>query len=377
MRSYSDKNQQAFFELLRAGLWEKEARLSLFEGIDYSAILNLAEEQSVVGLVTAGMEHVVDAKVPQEWLLQFVGETLHIEQQNKSMNVFVTELIELLRRQDIYTLLVKGQGIAQCYERPLWRASGDVDLLLSNSNYDKAKQALVPLAVNVECEFKSLKHLALTMKNGFVVELHGALHSRLSRRMDRVIDKAQNDVFYNGNVRSWNNGRTTVFLPSPGNDVIFIFTHILKHFYIEGVGLRQICDWCRLLYTYREKLDLRVLESRIREAGLLTEWRSFASLVVQYLGMPESAIPMFGSSVQKFKGKADRIMENVLKSGNFGHNRQIHYSNNLFVEKLQAVWVKMHDFARHACIFPIDSVRFFFHYALNGILTTRDSLNDK
>lgn len=59
----------AFFELLRAGLWEKEARLSQFNNIDYSCILNMAEEQSVVGLVTAGLEKVVDVNLPRSMVL--------------------------------------------------------------------------------------------------------------------------------------------------------------------------------------------------------------------------------------------------------------------------------------------------------------------
>ena len=50
-----DNNKEAFFELVRAGLWEKEARLLQFDNIDYASILQLAEEQSVVGLVTAGL----------------------------------------------------------------------------------------------------------------------------------------------------------------------------------------------------------------------------------------------------------------------------------------------------------------------------------
>ena len=123
-----DNNQKVFFELLRAGLWEKDARLSQYKEIDYSVILKLAEEQSVVGLVAAGLEHVVDVKVPQQWALQFAGQTIQLEQRNKAMNAFIAKLIEKLRYNNVYTLLVKGQGIAQCYERPLWRASGDVDL---------------------------------------------------------------------------------------------------------------------------------------------------------------------------------------------------------------------------------------------------------
>lgn len=365
-----ENSQQAFFELVRAGLWEKEARLSQFNNIDYSAILNMAEEQSVVGLVTAGLERVVDVKVPQEWVLQFVGETLQIEQQNKDMNAFVASLIEKLRKEDVYAILVKGQGIAQCYEKPLWRCPGDIDLLVSDTNYEKAKQALIPLAEDVEREFKSLKHLAMTMEGGYVVELHGVLHSRLSNRVDKVIDVAQRDVFYGGSVQSWNNGGTTVFLPSPDNDVIFVFTHILKHFYIEGVGLRQICDWCRLLWKYRFEIDVRLLEQRLSKAGLMSEWRAFAALVVDWLGVPSDAIPLY-SSDQIWCRKGDQIVSFVLESGNFGHNREMKRSGIWIIAKIQAAWFKMMDFGRHARIFPSDSVIFFFHYLVDGLRQAR------
>ena len=54
-------------------------------------------------------------KPPQVLLLQWIGEVQMIEQRNKAMNAFVAEAIGALREQDIYALLVKGQGIAQCY----------------------------------------------------------------------------------------------------------------------------------------------------------------------------------------------------------------------------------------------------------------------
>ena len=380
-----DNNQRAFFEILRGGLWEKEVRLAQYNDIDYSAIMKMAEEQSVVGLITAGLEQVKGVKVPQEWTLQFIGSTLQIEQRNKAMNEFVAKLITLLRKNDIYALLLKGQGIAQCYEKPLWRASGDADLLLSDSNYEKAKEVLLPLAEAVETEYKSLKHLGMTMKNGFVVELHAMFHSRLSKRIDNVVDEAQKDVFYGGCVRSeefkWFNSSSgsivQVFLPSPDSDVIFIFTHILKHFYIEGIGLRQICDWCRLLWTYRDTLNYGLLESRIRKAGLQSEWKAFGAFAVQYLGMPVEAMPMFGSSVEKYKGKADRILDFVLETGNFGHNRELKRSGSFFIRKIQGAWFKLRDFIRHARIFPLDSVRFFFHYAMNGVSVAKDMREDK
>lgn len=355
-----DNNQEALFELVRAGLWEKEARLSQFNNIDYAAIMQLAEEQSVLGLVTAGLEQVKDVKVTQEWLLQFIGQTLQIEQQNKDLNVFLARLIELLRQQDVYAVLVKGQGIAQCYEKPLWRASGDVDLLLSDSNYEKAKKVLIPLAEDVEKEYKTFKHLGMTMKGGYVVELHGTMHSRLSRRIDRVIDEAQKDVFYGGNVRSWMNSGTSVFLPSPDNDVIFVFTHILHHYYIEGIGLRQICDWCRLLWTYRKEIDVTLLEKRLREAGIMREWRAFAAFSVDWLGIPEEAMPFYSSN-KRWSKKAKRILTFVLECGNFGHNRQA------AAGKLSSAWYKMRDFVRHTLVFPMDSIKFFCHFLLDGL----------
>ena len=207
-----DDNTQAFIALVKAGLWEQDVRLLQYNDIDYETIMRMAEEQSVVGLVTAGLEKVSDVTVSKEMLLQFIGSTLQIEQQNKAMNEFVAKLITLLRKNDVYTLLVKGQGIAQCYERPMWRSCGDVDLFLSDTNYEMAKEILVPLATEVEKEFQLLKHIGMTI-SGFVVELHGTLRIRLTKRIDREIDKVQKECFYGGEVRSWQNGNTQVFLP--------------------------------------------------------------------------------------------------------------------------------------------------------------------
>ena len=287
-----------------------------------------------------------------------------LEQQNKAMNAFVAKLIDDLRSKNIYAILVKGQGIAQCYEKPLWRASGDVDLLLSDDDYEKAKEVLLPNAIDVEPEFKSLKHLGMTLKGGFLVELHGMLHSRLSKRIDRTIDKVQHDVFYGGKVRAWHHGDAMVCLPSPDNDVIFVFTHILKHFYIEGIGLRQICDWCRLLWTYRDSLNHGLLESRILKMGLMSEWKAFTAFAVEYLGMPVEVMPFYNGRWQK---KAKRIMAFVLETGNLGHNREIKRSKHFFLGKIQAAWFKMGDFIRHARVFPMDSVKFFWHYLCDGI----------
>ena len=364
-----NNNCQQFFELVRAGLFPGYSARILSHGsvVDWNAVYRLAEEQSVVGLVADGIDTLPPSeRPPQQVVLQFVGQTLQLEQRNKAMNEFVARLIEKLRANNIYALLVKGQGIAQCYEKPLWRALGDVDLLLSDSNYEKAKELLIPLASDVEQEYTHFKHLGMTI-DGWVVELHGTLHSRLSARVDRMVDEVQGTVFYGGKVRSWQNGRTQVFLPAPDEDVIFVFTHILHHFFFEGIGLRQICDWCRLLWTYREALDVRLLEQRLRKAGLMSEWKAFAAFAVKCLGMPAESMPLYDMD-EKWKRKAERICRFVMEVGNFGHNQRRDFSGMSYLKrKFVSFWGRLSDMLRHFGIFPLDSIRFFGGVLRSGL----------
>lgn len=361
--------QIIFLEFVRAGLWEKEIRISQYREVDYNIIIRLAEEQSVVGLITAGLEHVIDTSVPKEIVLQFVGQCIQLEQQNTAMNIFIGVIVEKLRRSGVYTLLVKGQGVAQCYARPLWRSCGDVDFLLSNEDYVKAKHYLIPIASSVDREDKSVKHQGMTI-DSWVVELHGSLHSGLSKRIDKVLDEVQFDIFYGGNVRSWMNGNYQVFLPGVNEDVFFVFTHILQHFFKGGIGLRQICDWCRLIFTYRDALDKRLLECRLRKAGLMSEWRAFAALAVNWLGMAAEAMPFYSPSL-KWKRKADKILSLVVETGNFGNNRNKSYikSQPQIVRKIITFYWQTWDSFRFLFIFPLDSLLVWWRTLINGILT--------
>ena len=373
-----NSNTQAFFALVRAGLWGKEVRLSPYETMDFNEVYRIAQEQSTIGLVAAGLEQLTDVKMPQNIALTLAGEVLQLEQRNRAMNAFIAELVEKLQRANIYSLLVKGQGLAQCYEKPLWRSCGDVDLYLSKDNYEKAKVLLTPLVTSVEKEEKKRLHLGMTI-DGWVVELHGTMHTKLSGRMNRVADEVHRDIFFNGNVRSWNDNGVQVFLPSANNELIIVFNHIINHFFLEGVGLRQICDWCRLLWTYRGELDVTLLEKRIRRMGLMTEWKAFYNLASRYLGMPDE-LQVLGSKFQvpsamfqvdaRFDRRADRIMSFVLESGNFGHNRNLSYRKikSSIVVNIITLWRRICDFARLTWVFPLDSPKFFSSYVLNRLI---------
>ncbi len=362
-----DSNIKAFFFLLRAGLWVKDVHLLSEDKIDYSYIFQLAEEQAVVGIVAAGIEHFKGIKVPRDIALTFAGATLQLEQRNTAMNCFIADLVSKMSTVGIYTILLKGQGIAQCYERPLWRACGDVDFYLSQDNYNKAKEYLTQKASHVDIEREDTLHLGMTI-DSWVVELHGLLRCGLSKRIDQGLDKVQGDIIYNGSVRLWINDGTQVSLPRADEDTIYVFTHILEHFYKGGIGLRQICDWCRLLYTYKGSLNYGLLESRIRKMGLMTVWKAFAAFAVDYLGMPADAMPLY-SSEKKWSKKGEKICAFVMKVGNFGHNRENSYFTKypFLIRKIYSFGRRCGDLFRHARIFPLDSLRFFPYMMYNGI----------
>ena len=353
----ANQSTEAFFELLRAGLWETTAQLSQPQEVDFKKIYKTAEEQSVLGLIAAGIEKVSDSNISKEDALAFIASTIQIEQRNKTMNQFIVSLFKKLGDNEISSVLVKGQGVAQCYERPLWRACGDVDLLLDIDNYSKAKHVLIPLATSFEEEDLHELHLGMTL-HSWVVELHGSLRSCRLSKMDKVIDAVQRETLEKHKIRMWNNKGGEIPLPDPDNDVIFIFTHIIKHFFKEAVGLRQLCDWCRLLWMYKDSIDYDLLRSRLYEMGVETEWKAFAALAVEYLGMPTHVMPFY-SDKKKWSRKARRILNIMLENGSFGHNRDISYYRKypFLVRKSMSFWRHTVDSVKQFSIFPMDTIR--------------------
>ena len=370
-----------FLALVKAGLWERDVELQDCGDIDFAEVLRLGEEQAVLGLVAAGLDHVKGQKPPKEEVLKVIGKMVQLEQRNSAMNRFIAEMVSRMREKGIYTLLVKGQGVAQCYERPLWRSSGDIDFFLSDENYAKADAYLQTLASSVEKDMGG--HHGMTI-DGWVVELHNSLHCGLSKRIEKVLDKMKRESFYDGKVRSWMNGKVSVFLLSPENEILYGFCHFLKHFYKGGLGLRQICDWCRLLWTYRSELDVKVLEARVNEMGLMSEWKAFGAFAVEYLDMPIEAMPLFlkfrDESVEcrgrlkvlelnKYKKKADKILDFVMMAGNFGHNRDMSYQSKYpyVIRKFFSMRMRIIDLIRHSRIFPLDSLKFFPKIISDGV----------
>ena len=360
----TDHNLAAFYALLRGGLWEKEVRLEEYGSVDFNRIFEIAKEQTVIGLVAAGMEHVVDRTITKDNARRFIQHVVKTEKINKAINEFIAKLVTYLRNNGVSPLLVKGQGLAQCYERPLWRMSGDVDLIVVREEYKKAVDILKRIARSFDNERDSDLHISLDIGNG-IVEMHGTLNMHYLKRVDRVVDEIFRKTFENNEVRTWTVDEVPIGIPKPDNDVIFVFTHILKHSFIGGVGLRQICDWCRLIYTFKDEIDAALLQERLTKMGLMREWKTFAALAVRFLGMKAEYVPLYDPS-PRWSRNAEIMNKYIILDGNFGHNwdRQSrkYYLQNLYI----GIKTFCYHSLRHFVISPGNS--------LSALLTSIDDL---
>lgn len=201
--------------------------------------------------------------------------------------------------------------------------------------------------------------------NSWLVELHGTLRTNLSRRIDIVLDKVQDNVFCCGNVRSWDNNGIIVFLPSPDNDIVFIFTHILQHFFEGGIGLKQLCDLARLLWSYKYEINHNILKQRLKSMGVLSEWKAFGCVLVNILGLPRDAMPLYDDAYSK---KAQKIFDYILESGNFGQNKDYSFFTKYpaLIRKMITLWRQTKDSIRLMRIFPIDSFVFLIRFIISG-----------
>ena len=365
---------EVFFLLVRAGLYGRTEGIEDFmpERVDWAEVYQLAKEQKELGLVADGIETIRaewlkthdTLSIPRQWVVEFAHTSLRLEQRNQNMNRFIEQLFGRLQKNGIHALLLKGQGIAQCYQDPFRRAIGDVDLLLSEEDYWKAKDYLRQFASSSKEGKEYKKECAVVIAN-WKVEMHGSLRCGFSSRLDREFDKVYRNTFKGGSGRSWKNGEVQVPLLRKEDDVLYVFVHFLNHFYKGGVGVRQICDWSRLLWTFWDSLDLSLLEARLKTMKLMTAWRAFGMFAVEYLGMPKEAMPFY-SEEEKWKRKAQRICAFILMTGNMGSNRKVK-ANSVLSKKIVLSRQRFRDLANHFTIFPLDSLRFFPSILRNGL----------
>jgi hypothetical protein len=304
---------KAFFALLRAGLWNKEPDDGCFPLTPevWKRMYVLARKQTVAGIVYDGIMRLpVDHFPPKDLLLEWAVLVARFEDLNTKMNREAGELYALFAENRIEVFLMKGQGVAACYDNPLHRMCGDIDWSFPDKeNFDRANRLIERRQIKVERDPGFSTSYAW---KGFLVEHHRHLldisNPFLSDYLRRMQQEEQLRSIY------LDVDGQQIALPSPVLTHLSVNSHILKHLLAFGISVRQLCDSARVCSSYHSEEERTSLKEIYRKLGIYHWIHLLNHLLVSYLGMPEEYLP-FPLIPQQ---KADWMMQDMLQSGNFG-----------------------------------------------------------
>ena len=358
-----------FFALLRSGLWnEVPERGSFAVGTDWEALYRLAFRQTVVPLVTDGINRLPRELLPAEpeRLDPFLGDLMATANRNRVLDAFIPKLFDALA--GIPVVLVKGQALAQDYPDPERRQPGDIDLLLLPSSYEAAKDILLPKATKVLEEERVVWHQGMRFRS-VEVEIHGSISTLMSRKLDRKLAALLEEQFDGRPFPVVSIGGAEIPVPDADFNAVYIFVHFLQHYWSGGVGLRQLVDWMTFVTVHKRDIHPVVLEVRLKDLGLLRLWKVFTGFAQEYLGCPVEKLPL---ATAPDPGKNARIWRYIRRCGNFGKNVERSRGEEPYlVRKVHSLWrLVVVDRLRHFRVFPQESVRFFlgaFGYGLQRL----------
>lgn len=347
---FSSRELEAFWILLRSGLWEKEPEdLSLFPlpPGSWQMIYRLAVRQTVTGIVYRGICHLPDDGMPPEHLLlKWVASVDDIERQNVRMNKVLAELYGCFTSLGMKVILQKGQGVAAYYAHPLLRECGDIDFYFpERKDYERTAVWLQKQSVRVERAADESFHYSW---RGIKVEHHVHLFDLNAPSVRKYLKEQEQQVGWVLSEPLPIVGQR-VEVPSPLLNMVLLNAHILKHALGHGVGLRQLCDMARAGYHLSHEVSSDELGKMYDRVGLRKWSVLLYAFLVKYLGFPQELSPYAMPSVTD-----SSLLDIVLRGGNFG-----------FHEKGQArqvpqkVWIrKYRTMASH-----LRNLRFAMRYA--------------
>ena len=333
-----DNNQEAFFELVRAGLWSDGNPDIRIDGTtDWPEVYRLATEQSVLGLVLAGLEH-SDIKPPKMLLLQWIGEVQMIEQQNKKLNEAAEHLIRIFKNGGLCSCVLKGQGVARLYDvrckksdvrslnseqssesskvqesqgasgsLSLRRQPGDIDLWVEGGR-EKVLQFLKSSYLKTGTVV--IHHVDASIVDGVETEVH--FLPSYSYNYFRYIKYKK--FFKEEANQQFNHfdGQVGFAYPTNRFNAVYLMMHIFRHVFHEGIGLRQLMDYYFVLIHLTDE-ERKWAYGKLKWLGL-GKVTSAVMFVMKEVFLMDDKYLLCNPSEKTGK----YLLEEILAGGNFG-----------------------------------------------------------
>lgn len=361
-----DRISADFLSLVRSALWVGVPDVCP-DGDEWPAILRLASQQTVMGLVADAASRLPSESRPAPELWQklhhfrVTGIRTHA-----LLNTRLAEVLELFRSAGLRPVLFKGQGLASNYPDPTARQCGDLDIYIGEDDYLKACDVAISSFGCHDGDAESKKHYHL-QSGGVDVEIHRIGESLPGFKADRLFQAWTRRHLHETDLRRLNIDGVEVDVPPVAFDAVYILNHTWHHFVNGGIGLRQVCDWIMYLHQFHDCLDVVQLESDLRDFNLLKVWKTFACIAVRDLGLPREECPLYEEGHDRL---ADKVLTRILEEGNFGRyseGRKKPRPKAYTAGKLHSFKVTTTRYVKLLSVFPSIAIKYYVHFLASGI----------
>lgn len=207
------------------------------------------------------------------------------------------ELIDRLEERKVKNQPMKGALLKYVYPTPELREMSDIDILIQKESWDDAVAVLAEMGYTLQ---ESIKHHDIYVKKPYmVIEAHRAMY-------DKTVDYNQYEYFKNMSKAVLREGYQYSYDFTTEDFYIYMISHMAKHFYARGCGIRNLVD----IYVYRkrfgEEMDWTYLCQEFDKLGLSSFVRHMEKLADIWLG---------GAKWDKFY---ERLFAYMLDSGIYG-----------------------------------------------------------
>lgn len=307
--------QELFIELLQVSLDVRNCLSRVPSDKEWKSLFNESVRQAVAGIAFEGVKRLPEAQRPPQMLLfEWIGLSEQIRQQNIVVDRQTSEIWNWLKKGGLEAAILKGQGIAMLYgDLAPYRQSGDIDIWVKGG-YQKVSDYVQRTHPTDDVAYHRFHY-------DYFKDTEVELHHRptLMRNLfdDRKLAKWYNSFKAEDFVYLEDKGFA---VPPASFNVIFILTHIYRHFLFEGIGLRQVMDYYYVLIKFKdESLEFRDSSESIELIETLHSLRltKFAEAMMwilhTQLGLEEKYL-ICGMNEKE----GQFVINEILETGNFG-----------------------------------------------------------
>ncbi len=273
-----------FFDLLRVALGNQERLSKTPSDEEWQELLNMAEEQAVEGITYDVLD--ILSKQNQTPPIDVIGDWLGFSEEIREQNVIVDqrcrEVSALFSEAGFESCILKGQGNARMYPNPKARVSGDIDIWVKGSKED----IIGFCRTKVEsCSVTSL-HVDFPIYDDASVEVHYlptySLVPRCYTKTRKFFESFRTEEIGASDSKGI---PYMMSIPEKKVNLVFQMSHMMRHFFKGGIGLRQMIDYYYLLCYAEGKYNKAEVAELFKSLGMLRFDKAVMWVLKVILGM--------------------------------------------------------------------------------------------